>query len=209
MRTLRHSPAFLAAAVLTLALGIGLTTAVYSVVDALLWKPVSLPHMETLVMLLQRIPEAPNDWNPVTPADLDDIRRGSTSLASLGYFTGGAANLVGTGGEPERVDQALVSANFFDVVGVQPGVGRGFRAGEDQPGQESEVILSDTFWRRRFGADPGIVGSNRTGGRQDVQVIGIMPARYDFPMATEVWTPLAQKPAQRISRRGSMTPMAR
>ncbi len=209
-RTLRKSPAFLATAVLTLALGIGATTAVFSVSDALLWKPVSLPHLETLVMVLQRIPDSPNDWNNVTPADLDDIRRDGTALAGIGYFMGGSANLVGGGGEPERVQQYLVSANFFDVVGVQPALGRGFQAGEDQPGREREVVLSDRLWRRRFGADPAIVGQTVRLDDQNFVVTGIMPGSYDFPMTTEVWTPLAQTPAQRSSRKGdSLVPVAR
>ncbi len=200
-RSLRHSPAFLITAVLTLALGIGATTAIFSVTDALLWKPVSLPHMETLVMLLQRIPDSPNDWNNITPADLDDIRRDGTSLTGIAHFQYGSANIVGGGNEPERVEQALVSANFFDVMGVQPALGRAFEPGEDQPGREREVVLSDKLWRRRFGADPAIVGRNVRFDDQNFVVTGVMPASYDFPIATEVWTPLAQTPAQRASRK--------
>ncbi|SPE29564.1 conserved membrane hypothetical protein [Candidatus Sulfopaludibacter sp. SbA3] len=210
VRTLKNSPAFLATAVLTLALGIGATTAVFSVSDALLWKPVSLPRMDTLVMVLQRSPDSPNDWDNVTPADLDDIRRDNTALSSIAYFEGGSASIVGGGGEPDRVDQALVSANFFDVVGVQPVIGRGFQPGEDQPGREREVVLSNKLWRRRFGADSGIVGQTIHLDDQNFVVTGIMPSSYEFPMATEIWTPLAQTPAQRASRKGdSLVPVAR
>ena len=209
-RSLRHSPAFLVTAVLTLALGIGATTAIFSVTDSLLWKPIPLPHMETLVMVLQRIPDSPNDWNNVTPADLEDIRRDNSSLADLGYFQWGSANIVGGGGEPERVQQTLVSANFFDVMGVTPAMGRGFRAGEDQPGREREVVLSDKLWRRRFGADPTILGQNVRFDDQNFVVTGVMPASYDFPIATDVWTPLAQTAEQRASRRSdALVPIGR
>ena len=142
-RMLRKSPGFSVTAIVTLALGIGATSAVFSVCDALLWKPVALPHLETLAMLLERVPGEPNDWNSVTPADLDDVRREATCFESIATWQNGLANIVVAGGEPERVAQRLVSANFFEVAGVQPVLGRGFQAGEDQPGRDREVVLSD------------------------------------------------------------------
>ena len=101
------------------------------------------------------------------------------------------------GGEPERVVQALTSANFFDVLGVQPALGRAFQAGEDQPGREREAILSDRLWRRRFGADAGIVGKTIRLDDQNFLVTGVMPASFDFPLATELWTPYALTAEQR------------
>jgi putative ABC transport system permease protein len=200
IRTLRASPGFAATAVLTLALGIGATTATFSVSDAMLWKPVPLPHLESLVMLLQRVPGEPNDWNNATPADTDDIVRQSKSLASVSSWQDGMANIGGSGGEAQRVLQALVSANFFDVMGVQPARGRGFQPGEDQPGREREVILSDRFWQRAFGADPSVIGRAILVDDQSYVVTGVMPASFDFPLATEIWTPLALTAAQRGSR---------
>ena len=202
-RTLRKSPGFALTAIVTLALGIGATTAIYSVCDGLLWKPVPLPHLETLAIVLQRVPNAPDNWNDAAPADIEDIRHGNSSFESLAMWQEGMANIVGTGGEPERALQALVSANFFDVVGVQPARGRGFQAGEDQPGREREVILSDGLWRRRFGADPSVVGKTIRLDDQNFVVTGIMPAKYDFPQAAELWTPMALTPEERTSRRGT------
>jgi putative ABC transport system permease protein len=202
-RMLRKSPGFAATAVLTLALGIGATTAVFSVCDSLLWKPIALPHLESLVMVLQRIPENSNEWNSGSPADLDDIRRESTTLDNLATWGGGMANIVGAGGEPERVIQTLVSANFFTTLGVQPALGRGFQEGEDQPGREREVVLSDRLWRRRFAADPSVVGKNIRLDDQNFLVTGVMPASFDFPMATELWTPNALTPASRANRRNN------
>jgi putative ABC transport system permease protein len=200
-RMLRKSPGFAVTAVLTLALGIGATTAVFSVCDSLLWKPIALPHLESLVMVLQRIPDNPNEWDNSAPADLEDVSRESTALDRLATWQGGMANIVGTGGEPERVIQTLTSANFFTTLGVQPVLGRGFQEGEDQPGREREVVLSDRLWRRRFAADPAIVGQTIRLDDQNFLVTGVMPASFDFPMATELWTPHAFTPAQRANRR--------
>ena len=203
-RSLRKAPGFTATAILTLALGIGATTAIFSVADAMLWKPVPLPHLESLMLVLQRVPGDPNDWNSVPPADVEDIRQASTSFDSFASWDDGVANIVGPGGEPERVYQILATADFFHVMGVQPAIGRGFQAGEDQPGREREVVLSDKIWRRRFGADPGIVGQNIRLDDQDYQVMGVMPPKFDFPLAADIWTPLALKPEDRASRRFTM-----
>src|SRR5580658_9787861 len=199
-RSLGKSPGFTATAVITLALGIGATAAIFSVCDAMLWKPIPLPHMESLAMVMQRDPDDPNDFESTTPADIDDIRAQSASYESLASYQEGLANIAGPGGEPERVNQALVGANFFDVLGVQPALGRGFRPGEDQPGNEHEVIFSDRFWKRRFGGDRNIIGATIRLDDIDHVVIGVMPAQFDFPLAAEVWTPLALSPAARHAR---------
>jgi putative ABC transport system permease protein len=201
-RTLSKSPGFVLTAVVTLGIGIGATTAIFSICDSLLWKPAPLPHMESLVMVLQRVSDSPNEWNPLTPADLKDISDDNTALESLASWQGGLANIVGGEGEPERVIQTLVSANFFQVMRVQPALGRAFEPGEDQPGREREVILSDRTWRRRFGADPTIVGKTLRLDDENYVITGVMPSRFDFPLATEIWTPTALKPAQRNSRNG-------
>src|SRR5947209_7890290 len=108
-RMLRKSPGFAVTAVLTLALGMGATSAVFSLCDAMLWKPVALPRLETLVMLLQRIPDSPQEWNSASPADVEDVRRQTTALESLATWEDGLANIAGAEAEPERVSQALVS----------------------------------------------------------------------------------------------------
>ena len=202
-RMLRKSPGFAVTAVLTLALGIGATTAVFSLCDAMLWKPVPLPHLESLAMVLQRVPDAPNEWNSLTAADLEDVRRDSTAFQSLATWQGGLANIVGASGEPERVNQALTSANFFDILEVHPVLGRAFQAGEDQPGREREVVLSDRLWRRRFAADPAVIGKTVRLDDQNYVVTGVMPASFDFPLATELWTPHALTAEQRASRRNN------
>jgi len=200
MRVLRKSPGFAATAILTIGLGIGATTAIYSVCDALLWKPAPLPELNTLAVLTERGPGGMQDWNQLTAGDLTDLSRDNAHFAKLAYWTQGLANLVGTGGEPDRVSQALTSANFFDVVGVRPAMGRAFTPGEDELGREREVILSDRVWKRLFGADPGVLGRNIRFDDENYTIIGIMPSSFEFPQATDVWTPYAISPERRASR---------
>ncbi len=202
-RLLRKSPGFAATAVLTLALGIGATTAIFSVVDALLLKPIALPNLETLVIVVQAIPGEPRQWDDLPSGDLESVRQEASSVENLSTWQGGMANIVGASGEPERAIQALTSANFFTTLGVQPALGRGFQEGEDQPGREREVVLSDRLWRRRFAADPTIVGKTIRLDDQNFLVIGVMPASFDFPLSAELWTPHAFTPAQRANRRGN------
>jgi putative ABC transport system permease protein len=198
-RKLRSSRGFAITSVLTMALGIGVTTAIFSVCDAMLWKPMPLPGLDKLVMIMRGVPDDPNEWNEATPAEVRDIRRQAHSLNGFASWEGGAANLSGSG-EPDRVLQSMVTANFFSVVGVPPVRGRAFQDGEDQPGREREAILSDGLWRRRFGANPSIVGQSVRIDDQNYTVIGIMPSSFDFPLATELWTPLALSPEDSESR---------
>jgi len=202
-RALRNAPGFTATAILTLALGIGATSAIFSVVDALLWKPIALPNLDTLAVVARRIPGEPRRWDTLPAGDLEDVRRDVTSLENLTTWQNGMANIVGTSGEPERARQALVAANFFNTLGVQPTMGRGFQVGEDQPGREREVVLSDGLWRRHFAGDGAILGKTIRLDDQNYQVIGVMPATFEFPRSTELWTPTALKPAERASRQGN------
>ena len=202
-RSLWHAPSFVLTAVITLGLGIGTTTSIFSVTDALVWKPAPLPHMDNLVMVLQKDNDEPIYWNSSTPADMDDIQRSLTAVEGLASWQGGMANIVGAGGEPERAIQSLVTANFFGTVGVPAALGRTFEAGEDRPGREREVILSDRIWRRRFGGDAGVIGRSIRFDDENFTVIGVMPRSFDFPIATDVWTPMALTAEQRGSRRGN------
>src|SRR5579863_9234609 len=197
LRTLYKRPAFALTAALTMALGIGATTAIFSLCDAMLWRPTPLPRLDTLLTVLQADPGNPNDWDTATPADIDEFRRDNTTLASLASWESGLANLANAGAAPDRVGQALVTANFFDVAGVQPARGRAFQPGEDQPGQDHELILSDQLWHTRFAGAPGIVGRLVRVDDVPYTVVGVMPRGFDFPMATDVWTPLGLNSEQR------------
>ncbi|MDE3194855.1 MAG: ABC transporter permease [Acidobacteriota bacterium] len=202
VRSLSKSPGFTVTTVTTLALGIGATTAIFSVCDAMLWKPVPLPNEDSLYVVVQSVPGEPHGWNPIPPADASDIRDQETAWQGFAVYTNGLANIASSGERPERVEQALVSADFFDVIGAKPLRGRTFIKGEDELGRHREAVLSENFWRRRFGAAANIVNSIIRLDDEDYTVIGIMPKSFGFPLATEVWTPLAFKPADRVSRTG-------
>jgi predicted permease len=199
-RLLRKSPGFTAISIVTLAFGIGVTTATFSTADGMMWKPVPLHDIGQLAVMLQRIPGDPGDYNWNALADLDDIQKRGHSFAGIAWWDDGRANIVGAGGEPERVYQYLVSTNFFDVLEEPPAMGRVFLPGEDQPGRDREVILSDGLWRRRFGADPAIVGKNIRMDDADYLVVGVMRPKFEFPRTAELWTPLVVKPADHLVR---------
>jgi putative ABC transport system permease protein len=202
IRTLRKTPSFTATAVLTLALGIGATTAIFSVADAMLWKPVPLPELDRLVMVLTRDNSDPNDWRTLAAADFDDLRAQTNAFRGLSGWQQGTANIVGTSGEPARAEQFLVTADFFQTVGVQPALGRAFLPGEDQPGHERVVLLSDRLWRRSFGADLAVIGKTMRLDDENYEIVGVMPRNYDFPVTAELWTPMALSPKARADRAG-------
>ena len=200
-RQLLRNPGFTAIACLTMALGIGATTAIYSMIDSVLWQPVPLPHLDKLAMVVQAVPGQPHLWTPASPADIESIRREDTFLESLASWQVTAVNVVDAGGEGLRLDATRVSPNFLTVAGVQPAIGRTFLTHADEPGRDREVILSDTLWRLHFGADPNLVGKTiRLDGR-NFTLVGIMPPGFYFPRPQgQLWIPLALTPEERNSR---------
>jgi len=202
-RMLRKSPVFTAIAIVTLGIGIGLTSAVYSVCDAMLWKPVALPHLETLVMILQRVPGDVDEWVPLAPADFDDVRRNSSTLKNMASWRSDLANVVITSGEPEGVLRTSVSANFFDSIGIQPVIGRAFQEGEDQPGREREIILSNRMWQNRFAGNIDVLNRDIRVDGENFTIVGVLPDSFDFPLATDIWVPDALSQAERNSRKAN------
>jgi putative ABC transport system permease protein len=199
-RTLRKSPSFAVTAAVTLSLGIGVTTAIFSICDALLWKPLPLPNIGRLAMIVQQVPADPGDWAPVTPGDFGDLQHQLSDVSGLTAWDDGHANLMNAEGQPESVRQYTVSPNFFGVLGVAPAMGRTFAGDEDQPGREQVVVLSDSLWRRRYAADRGILGKSIRLDGARYQVIGVMPTSFEFPLAADLWTPLSFTPEERTSR---------
>jgi predicted permease len=214
LRTLRKSPGFTAVAVLTLAAAIGASTAVFSLVDAVLLKPVSFPHSERIVFpwrLPKRGLNLGYDVFPWGRVDFLYFSRHSKTFQALGAFVSGSFDLTGSG-DPVRLDGLRASAGFFPALGVSPELGRTFNNEEDQPGHEHVVIVSDALWRQRFGADPGILGRVLELNGAPYAVIGVMPRGFTFPRANEMpdsftfapqvrlWVPLA------LDRRESIIP---
>src|ERR1700730_17139012 len=158
VRCLSKQPAFTIVAVLTLALGIGANTAIFSVVNALLIKPLPFPDLDRIVALWDKVPSRGVLHNEVAMANYLDWRAQNQSFDQLGLYRWWSTNL--SVEPPERIQGYLVTANFLDVLGVKPLLGRAFTEQENQPGKDAVAILTDGLWRRRFGSDPNII--NRT-----------------------------------------------
>ena len=182
---LKHK-GFTAVAVVALALGIGANTAIFSLVNGVLLRPLSYPKPEQIVYFEGRNPPSGiSDSNVSFPDYLDWSKL--DAFSNLANFYTSSATFSAPNGEPERVPRAGVSSSFFSVLGVQPAIGRAFLAEEDQAKKEIVVILSEGLWKRRFGSDLKIVGTQVTINSLPRTVVGIMPAGFDFPEDTQVW----------------------
>ncbi len=189
-KALARKPFFTALAGITLAVGIGANTAIYSVVDAVLIDPLPYPESDALVSVNHTAPGLGVPLVPHSEASylhyLDTFR----SLSSFAVFTDDNVNLV-TGGEPQRVGGAEVSQAFFEVLGTTPLLGRGFAAGEDRKGAEPVAVLGFALWQQAFGSDPAVVGRVVEMDGVGRRVVGIMPEGFAFPEEAGVWVPLA------------------
>jgi predicted permease len=190
VRILARSPGFTLIAVLALALGIGANSAIFSIVNAVILKPLPYDKPEQLVQLWMRFTGIgiPNDQNWVSAPEFVDLQQ-NQSLSHLAAISSNSFNINITG-TPERIDSAVVSTSFFQLLGVQAQLGRVFLPEEGQPGRDRVVLLSDGLWRRRFGADPAISGRKLVMNGQSYLVIGVLPRDFQLPLEAEVWTPL-------------------
>ena len=190
LRGLRKSPGFTAIAVLVLALGIGANTAIFSIADAFLLKPVSLPDPAHLVVMLELAPGETTFVSGDSPANFADWKQQAQSFDGMTAWIWNAVNLTGEG-FPENVQGYKVAANFFSLCAAKPLLGRTFSDDEDQPGRDAVVVLSSGLWTRRFGSDPAAIGRVIHLNTQPYTVIGVMPREFRFPMDAEIWMPLA------------------
>ncbi|HKG90541.1 MAG TPA: ABC transporter permease [Gemmatimonadaceae bacterium] len=190
-RTLRKAPGFTLIAVLTLALAIGASTAIFSVVNGVLLKPLPFHEPDQLVRVTTTNTSRGNR-NPLSVADFMDYRSGTTrSFAGMAAFDGGSYNLTRAGSEPARLSASRVSANYFNLLRVQPAIGRGFVAGEDDRGAPRVVVLSDELFRGRFAGDPKLIGQTITLNGEQYTVIGVAPRGLAFPDKVDLWLPLS------------------
>ncbi|MEO8481123.1 MAG: ABC transporter permease [Acidobacteriota bacterium] len=202
LRLLRRDPRFSLLAILALALGTGATTAVFTVVNSVLLRPLPYQDPDRLVTALYGTAGS----GPVSPADFLDYRREARSFDGMGVAQVWNPTLSG-GDRPERLDGLSVSGDLFPMLGVSPTIGRGFLATEDQPGQNQVVLLSDGLWRRRFGADPDVVGQRIDLNGAPYTIVGVMPAGFRFApfwaTKAELWAPIAI--ASRATDRGGQS----
>jgi predicted permease len=199
VRRLRQAPGFTLVAVATLALGIGGTSAIFSVVNAVLLSPLPFPQADRLVQVAQTW-----EGRPVvhSPQNFLDLEAQASSFSGLAAVDTSGVTLTGRGAAT-RLEGAEVSAPFFDVLRVPPVHGRGFVAGENEPGRNKVAVLGHSLWRDRFGADPGVVGRTVSLNREPHVVVGIAPPGFRYPEQTELWVPMEYDERFRASSRGA------
>ena len=190
VRQIRRNPGFATAAALTLALGIAATTMVFSFVDAALLRPLPYPEPGRLFVAWSERGDVHRET--VSYPNFRDYRARATGFEQLALHRRRRFN-VAAAGEAERVPGALVSANFFRTLGIVPARGRAFSDGEDVPGQDRVVVVSDGFWRRRLGADPSAVGRAVRIDGEPLTVIGVTPAGVGFPADADLWVPISHE----------------
>src|SRR5258706_972124 len=188
VRGFRRAPGFAAAVIVTLALGIGANDAIFSVIDHIILRPLHYERPEQLVAISEVIPRLRQTFPtlPVTPKHFLEWRAGAQSFDDLALIEDYPFNLTGSG-EPERLEGARASANLFAMLGVRPQLGRLFREEEDAPGRDHVVVLDDALWRRKFSADPAIVGRAINLDGSPYEVIGILPRDFRFPSLGDLY----------------------
>lgn len=203
MRALLRSPAFAILAILTLALGIGANSAIFSVINGVLLKPLPYANPERLVMITSQFPTLGFDRFWISPPEFVELREHSELLSDIGAYTVTAVN-IGAGESPTRVTAAGVSASLFNVLGTPPAMGRTFTENEMRPDAEQVVVLSDELWREAYGGDRSIVGSAVEVDGVQRTVVGVMPPGFDLrDERIRIWAPLPIDPEQLANQRGS------
>ncbi|HET9986108.1 MAG TPA: ABC transporter permease [Longimicrobiales bacterium] len=195
-RSLSKSRTFTLVAVLCLALGIGVNSAIFDIVNAILLRPLPFRDAERVVAVFASNRRAGDERTGLTYADLRDLQAGSGAFSEVAGYSERNFTLTGLQ-ESERVEGSLITPNLFSLLGVQPRLGRTFRAEEAAPaGFEQVVLLSDGLWRRRFGADPSIVGRPIRLNDRELIVVGVMPPGFRFPETDELWLPMGSADPQ-------------
>ncbi|MDQ3916908.1 MAG: ABC transporter permease [Acidobacteriota bacterium] len=191
LRVLWKSPGFTAVAILVLALGIGATTAIFSVVNAVLLRPLPFPRADELIVVEDVNGKTGETVPSVSPADFFDLKSQARSFAGLAAHSGWSITLLDAD-QPEMIPAERVTEEFFKTLQVQPLAGRTFRPEEFKDGSNNVVILSHRLWQRRFGGDPRVVGKTLAVEQGGVTVVGVMPPEFKLPGSAEAWTPVAE-----------------
>ncbi|HEU4893788.1 MAG TPA: ABC transporter permease [Vicinamibacterales bacterium] len=192
-RQLLKAPGFTLVAILTLAVGIGATSAIFSVVNGVMLRPLPYPEPEGIVRVIEVLPQYGRF--AVAPANFLDWRDRNQVFERIAAYTTGNDTFIGSEG-PERIPRALVSWDTFELLGVTPVLGRSFRKDEDLPNQNNVIVISHGMWQRRFGSDPNILGRAINISGAPVTIVGVMPAGFYFAgRAAEFWRPIALDPA--------------
>jgi predicted permease len=193
LRGLARHPMFAATVILTMALGIGANTAIFSVVHAVLLRSLPYAHGDRMMVLRQQRPRAGIPNQGFSPKEILDYRDMSATLDQVVEFHSMWFILLGRG-EPERVQTGVVSWNFFDAFGIEPVAGRTFRADDDKPGADAVLVLSHSYWKSRFGGDPSVVGQVFEMNDRPHTVVGVLPPIPQYPQENDVYMPVSACP---------------
>ncbi len=200
LRTLRRAPGFAVIAILTLALGIGANTAIFSIVNAVLIRPLPYDRPDRLVMILESNPRRGLPVTGVSPANFLDWKQQSTAFTDMAAAQWQAFNYLGSSGAV-RIQGAAISANLLPLLGQSILFGRGFEKSEEQPGHDDVVLISETLWNRQFGRDRAALGKEMRMNGRTFTIVGVLPAGFEFPFSgIEVWKPLALSNADLANR---------
>src|SRR5579864_992309 len=197
-RQLRKSPGFTTVAILTLALGIGANSAMFSVVDAVLLRPLPYRNASRVVSLFERRPHESETKVPVTPGDFYEWRDKARSFEQMAAMDEMVCNLTGTG-EPQRVPGVAVTPGFFEVFGTQAMLGRTFRLDDEKSGTNRVAIVSNGFWQRQLGSDANAVSRTLLLDGNPYSIVGVLPAdfRYPFTSQSDIYLPISPSPKNR------------
>jgi predicted permease len=207
LRMLVKYPTLSLVSILTLGLGIGLSTTVFCVVNGGLFKGLPFPDGDRIVSVVGTNPAQNQPRLPISAQDLAVWHERQTSFDRMGAYTFSPINLSTEEGRPERYSGAMLTVAAFEALGVQPALGRGFREGDDRPGGEAIAILSDTLWRERYNAAPDIVGRPIRANGVMRTVIGVMPPAFAFPIREALWIPLTVDPLAQPRGQGAAYPV--
>jgi putative ABC transport system permease protein len=199
MRALRKAPGTTAVAALALALGIGVNTSSFIWVSALVLHPLPYAGLERIMTVWETVPKVRAGRDAVAPANFLDWRKENRAFEQMAAYQPWDANLTGTG-EPERIQACLVTADFFALLGMKPTLGRNFSREEQETPGSGAVIVSHGFWQRRLASSPDAVGRTVSLDNRNYTIAGVMPVEFDYPLATELWAPLAMTPQERNQR---------
>jgi predicted permease len=206
LRALRKSPGFTLVAVLTLALGIGANTAIFSAVNGVLLHPLAVPDLDRLYVVQQNAPTLKLFAGELAPVEIEEIGRHTELFETFAGVAGTSFNLSGAG-EPTRVAGVRTMGRFFDLFGVKPALGRLYRPDESEAGNEMVVVLTDGFWRIWAGADSGVIGRSIELNGRSYQVIGVLPGSFRYRRSAQVYLPILLNQQVR-QRRGTWSTMA-
>jgi len=193
IRNLIKRPGFTLIAVVTLALGIGANSVIFSAINALLLKPLPFPELDRVVAVWDRNQARGVERNEVAMANYLDWKAQNQSFENLGLYAWWSANLTGQE-TPERLQGFVVTSNFFDVTGVKPIMGRTLTADENEPGKDQVVVINYSLWQRRFGGDPNIVNKTATLNGITRTIVGVMPQGFNYPKGAELYAPIRMTP---------------